>query len=354
MEDIRLESVWEEKMLKQGWSKVATQYLTKKWAPTTLASYEKIIAKLKDFCELSDSPFPDIDTATLADYLCKIARQSSRPKSMLNSTLAAIAALSEAYSTENPVTVDIIHLVNALIKTETTRPIEHSKVMPVDSFVKLFKSWPGNWKLKLEDLRLKCITLLALALMLRPSDIAPKSKVFRDDQWQDLVLSTNQVKFNTDGSAVITLFGIKNDYKRDGFEVVLRPTTDAKIDPVKTLRAYIERTRYQRPSHLPLFLQLKSPFDAISSKTVARILDKAIMLAGLTGYSAKSFRPTGASNAIDEGIHPDMVRKIGRWKNQETFEFHYVHSKPPSYVTDCIYKVRPSTEEQAAKDVQMS
>ena len=66
-------------------------------------------------------------------------------------------------------------------------------------------------------------------------------------------------------------------------------------------------------------------------KYVARILNLAIDKAGLKdkGYSAKCFRPTGATQAIDMNMHPDRVRQIGRWKNHEVFEANYVHCKAP-------------------------
>ena len=45
------------------------------------------------------------------------------------------------------------------------------------------------------------------------------------------------------------------------------------------------------------FLALNPPYAAIVAKTVAGIMNEAIALVGLSGkgYSAKSFRPTGAT-----------------------------------------------------------
>ena len=166
--------------------------------------------------------------------------------------------------------------------------------------------------------------------------------IYEQGEWKELILSTNQVVFNRDGSATVTLLGIKNDYKRDGFEVPIRPASNARLDSVRTLKAYVERTKYHRPKGNPLFLSLKKPFNAISAKTVSWILEKSIANAGLTGqgYSAKSFRPTGATSAVDAGINPDTIRKIGRWKSSETFETHYIHSRPPLSFTDNILQLK--------------
>ena len=60
-------------------------------------------------------------------------------------------------------------------------------------------------------------------------------------------------------------------------------------------------------------------------------MEEAIRTAGLEnkGYSAKSFRPTGATAAIDSGENPDIVMKTGRWKTASVFRDRYVHSQPP-------------------------
>ena len=79
---------------------------------------------------------------------------------------------------------------------------------------------------------------MALSMMLRPSDIAPRVTVFDEDQqtFQRLILTTKNMQFNMDNSVTITLFGIKNDYSKDGFLVMIQPASIAKLDPVATLR----------------------------------------------------------------------------------------------------------------------
>ena len=343
-----MENLWKEKLMSQGWSPSAAGKMIRNWAPSTINSYQAIIDKLQLFCAEVDTEFPCISSATLADFLCHTAEKSTRPKSVLNSTLAAISMLNDVLQRQDcPISPAIAKLVSALIKSETTEPMKRSKVMPVGRFHDLFLQWEGNWKISIENLCMKCITLLALAMMLRPSDIAPKAVVREgEDSYKKFVMSTDQVHFNPDGSATITLFGIKNDYSREGFEVIVQPASVVRLDPVATLRTYIDRTRSIRPKNKALFISLRKPHTALSSATIARILDRAISMAGLggQGFSAKSFRPTGASHAVEQGLQPDTIRKVGRWKSQETFESHYVHSRPAVYFTDKILGVQTSSE----------
>ena len=82
------------------------------------------------------------------------------------------------------------------------------------------------------------------------------------------------------------------------------------------------------------------PYSGLSASAIAKILSQAINLAGLgdQGYSPKSFRPTGATAAVQADVNPDRVRQIGRWKNRECFEKHYVHAIPDKSTTDKILK----------------
>lgn len=50
-------------------------------------------------------------------------------------------------------------------------------------------------------------------------------------------------------------------------------------------------------------------------------MQQAVLLAGLSSdeYSAKSFRPTGATTSIANNIDPKSVQKLGRWETESVF-----------------------------------
>ena len=161
----------------------------------------------------------------MADYLCEVAAKSKRPKSILNNTAAVIMCLCEAMGIKNLISQNLSKLIVGLIKSSTTQPLKQSKVMPLHKFLELFLSWPGNFLLTIDKLRLKCVVLLAISAMLRPSDAAPLVKVLDEEKqcFKPVVLSTKNLKFNIDGSLTIVFHGIKNDYTRDGFEINIPP-----------------------------------------------------------------------------------------------------------------------------------
>ena len=269
--------------------------------------------KLHDFCTQVGVSFPPNDTAAIADFLCYIADSSQRPKSQLQSAISAIACLYDACDSENLVyDSDLKHLVTALIKSSTKLGRCRTPILPVKPFHDLFLNLENNDELTIHKLRIKCLTLLAFSLMLRPSDLAPHGLLFNAETLlvEHMTFCTDQIVFNDNGSMVLKLHGIKNDLDRAGFEVNIPPASHSKLDPVKTLKDYIKRTDNIRPVHSkPVFLTLCRPYRAISSSTIANDLASAIKLAGLDGkgYSAKSFRPTGATISVEKGCNPDIV-----------------------------------------------
>ena len=259
--------------------------------------------------------FPPNKAAVLAGFLIELASSTPRPRAQITNATAAIACMSEKNNRPNlMLSPPLQRRIQALIKSQTLLPRVHTPVMPIEPFMTLFNAWPDNWKLELHNLRIKTLALLALTVMLRPSDVAPNAEHFDIDAGiaSKITMSTKQVKFKDDGSLTLWLQGIKNDRDRDGFQVNIPQASEPKIDPVKALQVYMLRTDHIRPASGALFLTLRRPHTNIGSATVAKDLELAIKYAGLQGqgYSAKSFRPTGATTAIQNGCQPDQVRAI--------------------------------------------
>lgn len=115
------------------------------------------------------------------------------------------------------------------------------------------------------------------------------------------------------------------------------PASDKLMCPVQAFHQYQQSVaQHGFHSSRPVFLTLNKPVRGLSAAGVASVLNEALKLSGQSALSAKSFQPTGATLAVDAGVHPDAVRALGRWKNRDCFEFHYVHSRPAKSVTDSI------------------
>ena len=332
-------------MFKLGWNSVAIERYLCRWAPSTRSQYNSHLVKFKEYCDTNSINFPHVADSDIAVYLTYLASTTSRPKSLVYGTLAALTAFYDALD-YNPISSDIRRLAEGIVKGGTLSPMIKSSVFPVKPFMSLFQAWPPNDIILLKFLRMKAICLLALTFMLRPSDIAPRSVVM-DPQTgakHRVIFSVDHITFPDQGGMQVVFHGIKNDYDRDGFTVKIpeSPDIDPKIDPVQCMKSYIQRTDHIRHqiSGKPVFLTLNAPFSAIDSRTVSKVLSECISMAGLAGkgFTAKSFRPTGATCAIDGGVNPDTARYIGRWRCADTFFKHYVHTKVPNqYVSDLLH-----------------
>lgn len=293
-----------------------------------------MIKQFASYCCIQNVPFPPPNTSVVAGFLCSIADRSEAPRSQLKIAGAALGHVYKSYGIFNVINNEHVQLlITSLIKSATNKPMAKSLVMPVQPFRDMFLGWPSNDLLSIKNLRLKTITLLALTLMLRPSDIAPKAVHFDAQtlQQKSWLFTTDNITFLDSGEAKIIFHGIKNDTSRSGFDVILQPVQERQLDPVQTLHDYISRTHDIRPQEKPVFLALTPPHGAITAKTVAGIMNTAIDLAGLSGqgFSAKCFRPTGATIAVETGCDPEVAMRLGRWKTRSVFFDHYVHSKPP-------------------------
>ena len=342
MEDYGLAHIWKHRVRDLGWSEQTQRRIVFHWAPSTIETYDRYIRSLVNYCQIHGMSFPPNCSSVLADFVCEISNRSDRPKSVINNTMAALVAYYDGVNNgENPARERCLRMLcDGLIKSGTKAPHRKTPVLPVKHFHDMFKSWSDNSCLSIKDLRLKAVTLLSLVAMLRPSDIAPHAKLYNSSCGvvESMTFNRNQVTFEQDKSMTILFHGIKNDYNRDGFQVRITPSEDPTLDPVDTLHCYIQRTNDICTQQGSVFLSLIKPYKGVNSVTIGKILCDSIKRAGLDTsiYSAKSFRPTGATISVQSGCDPDIIRHVGRWKSKEVFERHYVHSQAQDSFTDNI------------------
>ena len=84
-----------------------------------------------------------------------------------------------------------------------------------------------------------------------------------------------------------------------------------------------------------MFISLKKPHQGLTVQSISNILTGSITSAGLKG-TAKDFRPTGATSAMQAGIPEVAVMKVGRWRSADVFREHYVHYKASQDYTNKV------------------
>ena len=76
-----LENLWKQKLLSLGWNAASTARFLRTWAPTTMNMYNKAVAKFCSYLDSKGVSMLSVPQSTVAEYLCKIASSSQRPKS---------------------------------------------------------------------------------------------------------------------------------------------------------------------------------------------------------------------------------------------------------------------------------
>ena len=104
--------------------------------------------------------------------------------------------------------------------------------------------------------------------------------------------------------------------------------------PVTTPRAYENRTASHRGTESRLFLSFIRPFQAITSRTIARWLKYLLESAGIdtSVFNAHSVRGASSTAAANLGITTNDILKAADWSSESIFQrFYYKPTENPSY-----------------------
>ena len=134
----------------------------------------------------------------MAEIICFLAENSARPQSCVNTFIAAIKQVFRAYKMRDiSEEFAIRRLVTAVTKAQTERHMKRSSVLPVNQLLTTMSLWGDNSTMPIKFLLIKTISLMAISLMLRPSDIAPNATFFEKDSLDEkkVIFSTDMVVF---------------------------------------------------------------------------------------------------------------------------------------------------------------
>ena len=139
LEDLCLESLWRDKLSRQGWSERAVMQFPLAWSKSTILTYNRVIKEFFKFCSAKLLTFPPCNSDVIVAFLCTIADDSHRPQSQLNTTKAALSHLYDCYDIPCPADgKDITLFTSALIKSQTQHTMKKSTVMPIHKFTTMF------------------------------------------------------------------------------------------------------------------------------------------------------------------------------------------------------------------------
>ena len=133
MEDYGLARSWEYHLITKGWSDKARRYFILSLAPSTVKQYDSVISKFYSFCCINNVDFIPLEKSVVAEFLCSIAVNSSRPQSQISFATAALSHIYSVCGLSNIINdVDVKRLCTALLKGGTEDPRVPTPIMPVE------------------------------------------------------------------------------------------------------------------------------------------------------------------------------------------------------------------------------
>jgi len=305
-----LQDIWEEHAIE--WDLETRALLEHSLRPSTLKSYDSILARFKRFCTANHYNYFPTSTPAVAHFFREISKDVERPGPTLITASAAIAGMYKGAAHDDPTKSQLLTMLKqALVNTGTKRPRRNTPVFPVQKLTDYLIELGPNNALDLKTLRAKAVCLLALVGLFRPSDLE--------------LIKLDHLTFS-ESAVSIANFGGKTDKDMAGIPTTITRSSSDRLCPVRTLQDYITKTKATRdriPDH-PVFLYLNKLAEPLGSQRIAKVMSLTLKEAGIDNTTAKSFRKTGASTAINKGADPDLVMKLGRWKSVDVFYKHYV------------------------------
>jgi hypothetical protein len=302
--------------------------LAKSLARNTLKHYNGYLARFAAFChELGLGSWRDASTDHVLSFLAALAEGVGRPGPTLD---AAIPALRLAFfaAQVSPLDSPLVARLRKGLIADTLRVRAVTEPLPVLPLVRWLRTMPDTPHLSVQQLRVKCAALAAVVLIARPSDLT--------------CVALDGIEFADDLSTMtVSLLAFKNDYHRDGAVLSVQACSEPKLCLVRAAHRLVRevRRRWPRASHLFVSDNDGKPLKAAS---VSRLLKSACEAAGMgERFSARNFRPGGATRGLAAGLPLDLVMHIGRWRDCNTVYDHYLRSSPGVNTTDALLGVDP-------------
>lgn len=227
-------------------------------------------------------------------------------RSMLSRTLGSIEGVQIG---AHPL---VVRLMKGCYHKNPPKP-KYNDMWDPSQVVEFINSLDENRHLTLSVLASKLVTMIALATLMRASEIAAigyRSVVFSE---RGVVFSLDRLR-KAQRNGPLQSFSILND-------------PDPILCPVLALKEFVERTNQFRreTDEGKLFVALIAPHRPVSASTVSRWIKSFLQKAGINTrcFGAHSTRGAAASKAVSDGVPVEAILRAGSWSKETTFNRFY-------------------------------
>lgn len=216
----------------------------------------------------------------------------------------------------------VVQLLKGCFNSKPPRA-RYNKMWDPDVILNHFASLPDNKDLSLTILSHKLTILIALACLLRVSELA--------------AISVSSIDFS-DSVATFSILRPRKTQHQNPLRSFSLPRLSGPSCPIDCLAAYVNRTAALRQKDSDvLFIALKRPHKEVGSSTVARWIKQGLISAGIdSDFGAHSTRGSASSKAAQAGVPVDQILKAASWKTDSVFNRFYFRPSHQNEVAQCV------------------
>lgn len=276
-------------------------------AESTKRVYQDDFKAFTNWCNQQSVSALPAESVTVANFIADQANQGFKP-STLNRRLAAIKFFHEAQGLPSPTThKGVSATLKGIRRTLGTAP-EKKAAATIDTLYQLLARIDTKTTTGKRD---KALILLGFAGAFRRSELA--------------ALQVNDIEFVSEGLRV-TIRQSKTDQEGQGQQIAI---PQGKLKVVTALQDYLQATGIQSGAVFRSFKKGGAIMSesAISDRTVADLVKKYVLLAGLNPeqFAGHSLRSGFITSAAEAGANLFKIMDVSRHKSVQTVK-GYVHS----------------------------
>lgn len=278
---------------------------------STVSQYNVYVRKWLSFCKDNNVNMLSPTLKQVLDYLVLLYNNGSG-YSVVNSAKSALSGILYNFDGvslgKHPLVVKFMKGISRLRPPAVRYDVRWDPEILLSYFEKL----PEDTELNLSQISYKLCSLLTLVT-------AQRVQTMKSIMLENIIMG--------DPVQIVLNSRLKTTNIHNRNPVLVLPVflQRPKLCVVSCLRRYLEITKDIRKSE-QLFVTINRPHDSASTKTISRWLVNTLELAGvdISKYTAHSFRMTGSSQALQNGVPSNIIMERVGWSSKsDTFAKFY-------------------------------
>lgn len=307
-----MENIWDA-LEAQGLSQETIQIIKNSWAIKTTKQYQSAWKKWYPWCLENKIDFFNITAVDLSNFIAFCHKKYGLGYNALNTIKSAISEFASLFVSDKIGKHPMVkRTLNGTVKNKINP--KYDEFWDVNILLKFWENRPQNSKLTLKELTEKIISLCAIALIGRSSDLCSMWDYPKRVAEDGIELTFGQLKQDR---------GMRLNLRRALIPFV---TEHPKVCPASTLEHYFMRTsRWRTAEKNKVFLSIRGKHAPLSSQRIAKYLLNSLDMAGINTekWKAHSFRGASATKLLDLGVGAEDVMRAGRWSSYSVFNKFY-------------------------------